>query len=295
MQVNKRKITLALALSLSICMSSLARASTDNVLMIVNGSQTIQIKNEAGEVINGSWKSDNNKVCTVDSDGTITGVGLGTSIVHFKGDDGTTKDINVNIIRNKLKNKNVSYIVRDSEVEYTEQVVQETEAPIIDENHITVAEWDAELLENNSSSEDEDETIIEPGVYIVKAIGNDARCTVESADALLGVKYNSNINVGSNAIIEVASKDKVNTYNCELLDLYEPLNTTGSGEYIVGMHVPAGSYIVETDNSERGAVEIYTGCNKENAVYTEIVTQDSPVVINLADGQLVSLIDCKLT
>lgn len=213
---------------------------------------------DKGESLSGTWKSSNSKVASVDSEGTITAVNTGYTVVTFTDADGLTMKCEVNVTLGRLPEKTEkTYIVQDKE--------------------------SGDLYGSN---------VIHSGTYSVTATGDGAVCTVYGDNGQLGFDYSSD--VSTNVIVNLKDGQTVWTRQCSLSSTDKVTNTLGKGQYIVGQQIPAGSYRIETDNADSGTYVVYDNVNREHDINSNIVTQRESSTVTLEDGQLIELNSTKL-
>ncbi len=234
--------------------------SSDGEVIKAGETTKILITDDDGNEVTGSWTSDNTDVARVDEHGNITGLSNGQSKITFTDNKEFEKTFIIGVESNTKEYYNELYIVAEK--------------------------YDDET--------DIDGTIA-PGVYIVMATEDDANITIESGNEenILGIKYNSDVKY--NTIISVDENDRIRQHGCKIVSLDTELDTTGSGVFLVGTHVPAGEYVVETDNSLDGTVEIYEDYDYADCIAALPVEQDSPQHVSLADGNVIVLNGCKLS
>jgi hypothetical protein len=260
----KRLITILLLIITNIMSSTVGYAysfsSTSKVLTAGNTSR-VKVTDDNGNEVVGTWKSKDTDIARVDNEGNVTAISAGKTKITFDDGKNFEKDIEISVKDSKREYYNNMYMVRE------------------------LGDADDPYTVLNA---------IQPGVYIVLKDGDDANVTIETDndENILGIKYNSAVKY--NTIIKVEDGDIIRQNHCKLVSLDSELDTTGSGVFIVGTHVPAGDYAIETDNCKEGTVEVYSDVSYKECLLALPVEQKKPQSVSLKDGNIIVLNGAKL-
>ena len=98
------------------------------------------------------------------------------------------------------------------------------------------------------------------------------------------------------SLITVSDGQYINLYNCRIEPLETAVfDTTKSGTFIVGKHIPAGEYtVVPDDNNFYAYVDIYADTTLENGAYINSYSVDGKTKVELENGQVAAFIDCHI-
>ena len=260
----KRLITILLLIITNIVSNTVGYAysfSSTSKVITAGDTSRIKVTDDNGNEVVGTWKSENTDIARVDDYGNVTAISAGKTRVTFDDGKNFEKDIEISVRGPKRDYYNNTYVVK-----------------ALGDEEDTYKVLDA----------------IQPGVYVVFNDGDDANITIETGndENILGIKYNSDVKY--NTIINVEDGDIIRQNNCKIASLDSELDTTGSGVFIVGTHVSAGDYIVETDNCKGGTVEVYSDVSYKDCLQALPVEQKTPKNISLHDGNVVVLNGTKL-
>lgn len=204
--------------------------------------------------VEGYWTSDKPDVATVEN-GVIRGLSAGDAIVSFVEYGDIRNDIKVSVVDTKA-----------------------------------IKQFDTYSVTNNIVKEND----LKPGKYVIKAQrGKFGTYTVSQVTENIGFMESSNI--WTNAVVNLEEGYEIKLDNCLLYSLESiKLNTSSSGAFIVGQHIPAGTYVIETDNCDVGQYILYKDANKDEINEAYNIKQDTPYSIRLYEGEYIELDGLKL-
>lgn len=204
--------------------------------------------------VNGYWVSDKPDVATVE-DGVIRGLSAGDAVISFVEYGDVKNDIKVSVVDTKAIKKFDKYSV--------------TNTPI---------------KEND----------LKPGRYIIKAErGKFGTYTISQVSENIG--YMQSANILTNTVTDLEDGCEIELGNCLLYSLESiKLNTSTQGSFIVGQHIPAGTYIIETDNCDIGQYILYKDASKDEISEAYNIKQDTPYSVRLYEGEYIELNGLKL-
>ena len=107
--------------------------------------------------------------------------------------------------------------------------------------------------------------------------------------------YMSSADIITNNIVDLEDGSKLNVENCSVYSLESiKLNTSSSGSFIVGQHISAGTYVIETDNCDVGQYILYKDVDKNEILESYHIKQDTPYTVRLYEGEYIELNGLKL-
>lgn len=205
--------------------------------------------------VDGYWVSDKPNVATVE-DGVIKGLSAGDAIISYVEYGDIRTDVKVTVVDNKVLPKFKEYIISETSKE---------------------------------------ENSLRPGKYVIVADrGKFGNYTISYTDSNMG--YMSSANILTNNIVDLEDGSKLNVENCSVYSLESiKLNTSSSGSFIVGQHISAGTYVIETDNCDVGQYILYKNVDKNEILESYHIKQDTPYTVRLYDGEYIELNGLKLS
>lgn len=153
---------------------------------------------------------------------------------------------------------------------------------------------------------------IEPGVYILYNNEEDKRGKVDTVDYLLAyddedidgnvVKRERSYNIPYSDLLKLSKGQQILITKGFIIPLEKSygLELKTSGYFVVGVHIPKGTYIAEiANNKDFAQVSIYSLKNQDKLETVRLESQsliyDKTSEITLKDGQYISIRDCILT
>lgn len=206
------------------------------------------------EDVDGYWISDKPDVAAVEN-GVIRGLSAGDAIVSFVEQGDIKNEVKVSVVDTKAIKQFNSYNIKNTPVK---------------------------------------EDDLKPGRYVVKAErGKFGTYTIKLIDANIG--YMQSGSVLTNTVVDLKENYNIELSGCLLYSLESiKLNTSSQGSFIVGQHIPAGTYIIETDNCDVGQYILYKDASKSEIVESYNIKQDTPYSVRLYEGEYIELNGLKL-
>lgn len=202
----------------------------------------------------GYWTSDKPDVASVEN-GVIRGLSAGDAVVSFIEYGDIKSDVRVSVIDSKV-----------------------------------IKQFDNYSITNNAVKENE----LKPGKYVIKAErGKFGTYTISQVSENIG--FMESRSIITNTIVSLEDGYNVKLDGCLLYSLESiKLNTSSSGGFVVGQHIPAGVYVIETDNCDVGQYILYTDTDKNEISESYNIKQDTPYSIRLYEGEYIELNGLKL-
>ena len=135
-------------------------------------------------------------------------------------------------------------------------------------------------------------TDLPAGEYVVFASGSAGYFCVSSDSNQNDILFNDNFS--TNSIITVNDGEYVNLSRCYAIPLSEnpEVNTSASGMFKVGTHIPAGEYKIDS-GTDSGYYCIYSNSRQDNIIANDNFTGQNYVTVS--DGQYLVLNRCSFT